>query len=123
MSRYELFLDAVMSLDFAAAELMLAEDPALINSKGEFGFTALHELAGEQSPACLDWLLRNGADVHATNEDGLTPLHLGISRRSCLDMFLKKARSLCTALKPMDGHISEEDPAAVVDPIVEYMVC
>ncbi|KAL3472288.1 ankyrin repeat-containing domain protein [Aspergillus californicus] len=46
-----------------------------VNHKGRTGKTALHYCVS-QSIICIEKLLQHGADVHATDEAGNTPLHL-----------------------------------------------
>lgn len=46
-----------------------------INFKGAMGYTALHHCVRSGLPV-VEKLLQHGADVHATDDDGNTPLHL-----------------------------------------------
>jgi len=46
-----------------------------INSKDEFGYTALHAAVSYSRLEAARWLLENGADINITDDDGDTPLH------------------------------------------------
>ncbi|ORX63256.1 ankyrin [Anaeromyces robustus] len=46
-----------------------------INSKDEFGYTALHAAVSYSRLEAARWLLEHGADVNITDDDGDTPLH------------------------------------------------
>jgi len=54
---------------------ILAADPDAVHACDQYGFTALHGVAGEDHPDMIWLLVDAGADVNAANEMGHTPLH------------------------------------------------
>ncbi len=68
--------DAAVFGEFEQVEALLDEDPSLVNSTDEYGFTPLHGVVGEDHFDMAQLLIDKGADVNAANEDGVTPLHL-----------------------------------------------
>lgn len=55
------------------------------------GATALHGAAYEGNVDCIRYLLENGADVNAQDDDGWTPLHAAVcgEKRKCVEILLK----------------------------------
>ncbi len=69
--------------NFVVLEQLFEKSPALVTTRGEFGFTLLHQVAErcdafspEGSLRCIDLLIRLGADVNAATDDGVRPLHI-----------------------------------------------
>lgn len=50
--------------------------PGLLTATDDYGFTALHMVMTEERPHMVKLLIASGADVHAKNEAGNTPLHI-----------------------------------------------
>jgi ankyrin repeat protein len=61
---------------FDAVAEALARDPGLAVAAGEFGFSAMNLQDMYFDPQIFALLLKNGADVNATNDDGITLLHI-----------------------------------------------
>ena len=70
------FYDAVLFADIADVEAMLNQQPELVGATDEYEFTALHIVMTEGRFDVMQLLIDRGADVHAVNDKGLTPLHL-----------------------------------------------
>ena len=68
--------DSAVYGDFEEVKKLLAQDPALVNARDEYGFTPLHGVAGEDQCEMAEYLIAHGADVNAKNDNGITPLHL-----------------------------------------------
>lgn len=62
------------SLDDLAAALDQA--PELATATGSYDFTVLHTVMTEERPEVVRLLIERGADVHARNDTGDTPLHI-----------------------------------------------
>ena len=70
------FYDAAVFADLPKLKSMIASDPEVVNSTDEWGFTALHGVAGEEHYDVATYLIDNGANVNAKNDEGIAPLHL-----------------------------------------------
>jgi len=70
-----------------AIEIMTA-DRGLISARDDMQRTPLHEAARYGSPAAVQWLIDNGADVNAIAYNGFTPLHL-TDRAAIVEIILK----------------------------------
>jgi ankyrin repeat protein len=57
----------------------LREDPSLLSSTDDRGWSFLHQLSLAGSTACVKVLLDAGADANAATPDGKTPLQLARS--------------------------------------------
>ena len=62
--------------DAVEALQLLLDLGADINQAGQRGNTALHGAAERHAPAIIEFLVANGADLHAQNEKGWTPLDI-----------------------------------------------
>jgi uncharacterized protein len=74
----EEFYEAATFGELTKVKKMLVVNPSLIHSKIEWGFTALHGVAAEEQFKMAKYLLENGADPVAKNDEGITPLHLAV---------------------------------------------
>jgi uncharacterized protein len=72
----ETLYEAAVYGDEEAVRKILADDPEAVREVDEFGFTALHGVAGEHHFGIAQLLIDHGADVNAANDEGITPLHL-----------------------------------------------
>ena len=70
------FNDAAIYGDFNQVKTIVEKHPDCINQKDEYGFTVLHDLAGEEQYEILQFLIDHGANVNEKNDNGITPLHL-----------------------------------------------
>lgn len=69
------FHEEVVSGNSEQVLQLLRKTPALASQQDELGFTALHAVASEPHLDLAELLLQNGADVHARDRAGATPLH------------------------------------------------
>jgi ankyrin repeat protein len=69
------FYDAAVFGDLQKLSRMVEADPAIVHSRVEFEFTALHGVAGEEQLEAAEYLLDHGADPNARNDEGIAPLH------------------------------------------------
>ncbi len=71
----EAIFEAVRANDFAAVQLLIGDNPDLVNVRdAEFGATPLHWAAARGYVAVATLLVARGADLGATNRQGETPL-------------------------------------------------
>jgi ankyrin repeat protein len=68
--------DAAKDGDLEKAQKLLKDNPALISSKDDFGWTPLHLAATYGHKPAAQLLLDNKADINAKDINGDTPLHL-----------------------------------------------
>jgi len=66
--------DAAKQGDLAKVRSLLANDPTLVSSKDESGWTPLHDAVFGAHPEVAEFLLSKGADVNAREKNGATPL-------------------------------------------------
>lgn len=76
---FDAFYNAAALGDRETIKSMLAKNPKLISATDEYGFTALHGVAGQDEPELAKFLIDSGADVSAKNDMDMTPLHIAQS--------------------------------------------
>lgn len=88
--------EAVARRDMAALEVLLKNNPSLVNARDETGATPLHWAADRGGAAIAEMLLAHGADANAAKRDGVTPLHVaaGLNRRDIVELLLAKGASI-----------------------------
>jgi len=72
----EEFFDAAIYGQTEQVRELLQADPALVRSTDSRGMTVLHVIGQEDNPKMAELLISAGADVHAADEDGATPLFI-----------------------------------------------
>ena len=68
--------DTIARGELERAATLLADDPALLESRSFDDKTPLFYAVVNARPDAVEWLLQQGADMHARDESGLTPLHV-----------------------------------------------
>jgi len=71
------FYNAAVYGDMVKLRSLLGTNPYIIHSKTKWGFTAIHGVASEEHFETAEFLIKQGANPNAKNDDGITPLHLG----------------------------------------------
>ena len=61
--------------DLAKVQAYVQADPALLSKGDENGYSPIHAAAAYGHKELMQWLVGAGADVHARDSDGDTPLH------------------------------------------------
>jgi len=67
--------EAAANSDLKTVESLLKDNPSLVFSKDTKGWTPLHYAALRGHKDVVELLLAKGANVNATNNFGMTPLH------------------------------------------------
>lgn len=95
------FYEAATFGDMDTVKKMLASDASLVHAKIEWGFTALHGVAGEEQLEMAEFLLDHGADPNAKNEDGITPMHLAVYPEM-IELFVRRGGDI--EIRSNDGR-------------------
>ncbi|MCX7045654.1 MAG: ankyrin repeat domain-containing protein [Candidatus Sumerlaeota bacterium] len=67
--------------DIAVVKKILARKGADVNARGiQFGERPLHWAAGQGHLEIVDFLLDHGADINATDKDGIVPLQVAVGK-------------------------------------------
>ena len=66
---------AELAAEGKLSELIKIINPSLLDHKYQFGFTLLHYAAKENRVEVIEYLVSNGYDVNAADDDEQTPLH------------------------------------------------
>ncbi|GAA3405839.1 ankyrin repeat domain-containing protein [Paenibacillus hodogayensis] len=64
--------------DFKQVKKILNANPELIKGKDEYEFSILHGAVMTENVKMIDYLIDQGAEVNARNDEGITPLHLAL---------------------------------------------
>jgi len=106
------FYEAATFGDLETVRKMLSADPSLVRSTIEWGFTALHGVAGEEQVEMAEFLLERGADPNAGNEKGITPLHLA-AYPEMVELFVRRGATIDVRSKdgrtPLIVRASEQE--------------
>ncbi|XP_061233448.1 protein phosphatase 1 regulatory subunit 27 [Neopsephotus bourkii] len=82
------------------------------------GMAALHEAVLTGNLACVELLVKYGADIHQRDENGWTPLHM-----ACSDGYADIARYLISlGASPEATTDSGEKPSDLIDPEYQDLV-
>ena len=65
------------------AEILLEEEPSIVNEKDDEGYTALHLAVIAGNTPLIDVLLENSADVQETDNEGHTAIHWATGNIVC----------------------------------------
>jgi ankyrin repeat protein len=84
-----LIRDAAQSGNFKRVKALIRNNPALISSKDNDGFTPLRWAVANGHKKMVELLLIYGSDVNAKDNDGFTPLH-GAKNRVVAEQLLAK---------------------------------
>ena len=111
---YNLLHSATLDGNVNQLILLLYQPDIPVDVPDAQGHTALMWAAYKGFPACVDVLLRFGADVHATDEMGFTALHWALVRGAypCIQKLIEHGSDRFARSKPQ-GEQTEGDTPAV----------
>jgi ankyrin repeat protein len=78
--------NAIFDKEFGSAEVLLAQNPKLIEARNGIGETVLHFVAIEDDAAGVAWLHARGADINTKNAFG-TPVLFEVAELSYQTLF------------------------------------
>lgn len=87
------FHHAVQVGDVQTVRAMIAADASLATSRDRFGFQPIHLLDMYPEEEVLDLLLKNGADINAANDEGVTLLHI-ITDPDTVSLLVKRGANI-----------------------------
>ncbi|KAA1187232.1 ankyrin repeat domain-containing protein [Paenibacillus sp. B2(2019)] len=70
--------EAVEEDEFKKVKKILQADPTLITGKDDYEFSVLHGAVMTENTKMVEFLLDQGADVNALNDEGITPIHIAL---------------------------------------------
>ncbi len=101
--------------DLEKVKIMVNQNRKLVNSRDEYGFTALHNIGAEEVYEVALFLIQNGADVNAENDERVTPIFTAVDLR-VLEILIQnganlnhKSKNGSTALTSFASELDCED--------------
>ncbi|WP_051359856.1 ankyrin repeat domain-containing protein [Adhaeribacter aquaticus] len=73
-------IEAVKSGNLEEVKSLLDNEPDIVNTKDNKGYTLLHLAAQEGNGDLIKLLLERGADINALTEDGQSPMEIAIKQ-------------------------------------------
>lgn len=96
--------DACKTGDLKLVQQIIALDPSQMQAKTPEGKSPLHMATGWGQKEIVTWLLQNGADINALNNNGGMPIHVAASQNQpeCAEILLQNGADL-EALRELGG--------------------
>lgn len=109
---YNLLHSATLDGNVYQLILLLHQPDIPVDVPDSQGHTALMWAAYKGFPACIDILLRSGADVHAVDDMGFTALHWALVKGSymCIQKLVEYGSDRFVRSKPPEGESEGDTP-------------
>lgn len=110
---YNLLHSATLDGNLFLLTLLLHQPDIPVDVADASGHTSLMWAAYKGFPACVDLLLRWGADVHAVDDMGFTALHWGLVKGNyaSIQKLVEYGSDLHARSKPTEGQTEGDTPA------------
>jgi len=110
---YNLLHSATLDGNVFQLVLLLHQPDLPVDVRDTQGHISLMWAAYKGFPACIDILLRWGADAHATDEQGFTALHWALVKGSypCIQKLVEFGSDRFARSKPTEGQTEGDTPA------------
>jgi len=110
---YNLLHSATLDGNIFQLTLLLHQPDIPVDTPDAQGHTSLMWAAYKGFPACVDLLLRWGADVHATDDMGFTALHWALVKGNyaCIQKLVDFGSDRFALSKPQEGQTEGDTPA------------
>ncbi|KAK4499585.1 hypothetical protein PRZ48_010103 [Zasmidium cellare] len=110
---YNLLHSATLDGNVYQLILLLHQPDIPVDVPDSQGHTSLMWAAYKGFPACIDILLRSGADVHAVDDMGFTALHWALVKGSymCIQKLVEYGSDRFVRSKPPEGETEGDTPA------------